>query len=158
MRDMDKAVERLHEAIVNNEKIMVYGDYDVDGTTAVALLYCFITKFSKNVDFYIPDRYNEGYGVSTKGIEYAHQTGVTLIITVDCGIKAVNKVDLANSFGIDVIVCDHHLPDEILPNAVAVLDPKREDCQYLSTICRAAGSGSNWPRRTARSTASISKS
>lgn len=130
MRDMDKAVERLHEAIVNNEKIMVYGDYDVDGTTAVALLYCFITKFSKNVDFYIPDRYNEGYGVSTKGIEYARQTGVNLIITVDCGIKAVNKVDLANSFGIDVIVCDHHLPDEILPNAVAVLDPKREDCHY----------------------------
>ena len=130
MKDMDKAVERLHRAIVGGEKILVYGDYDVDGTTAVALLHSFISRFSDKVDFYIPDRYDEGYGVSTKGISWAAAGGFKLIITVDCGIKAVEKVELAKSFGIDMIICDHHLPDEQLPQAVAVLDPKREDCYY----------------------------
>lgn len=130
MKDMDKAVERLHKAIVGNEKIMIYGDYDVDGTTAVALLYSFIKRFTDNLDFYIPDRYNEGYGISNKGIDYAADSGVNLIITVDCGIKAVEKVEKANSKGIDVIICDHHLSDEKLPPAIAVLDPKRDDCHY----------------------------
>ena len=130
MKDMDKAVERLHRAIVGGEKILVYGDYDVDGTTAVALLHSFISRFTDKVDFYIPDRYDEGYGVSTKGISWAAAGGFKLIITVDCGIKAVEKVELAKSFGIDMIICDHHLPDEQLPQAVAVLDPKREDCHY----------------------------
>ncbi|MGM9792161.1 MAG: single-stranded-DNA-specific exonuclease RecJ [Candidatus Cryptobacteroides sp.] len=130
MKDMDKAVERLHRAISSREKILVYGDYDVDGTTAVALLHSFISRFTDKVDFYIPDRYDEGYGVSTKGISWAAAGGFKLIITVDCGIKAVEKVELAKSFGIDMIICDHHLPDEQLPQAVAVLDPKREDCHY----------------------------
>ncbi len=130
MKDMDVAVERLRKAITGKEKIMIYGDYDVDGTTAVALLHSFIGRFTQNIEFYIPDRYDEGYGVSTKGIKFAKQEGVSLIITVDCGIKAVEKVALANSLGIDVIICDHHLPDEKLPEAVAVLDPKREDCHY----------------------------
>lgn len=130
MKDMDLAVERLHKAIEDGERIMVYGDYDVDGTTAVALLYSFIGRFTDKLDFYIPDRHDEGYGVSAKGIQTACQKGVKLIITIDCGIKAVEKVDMANSLGMDVIICDHHLPDEQLPKAVAVLDPKREDCHY----------------------------
>lgn len=130
MKDMDLAVERLHKAIVGREKIMVYGDYDVDGTTAVSLLHSFIGRFTDQVDFYIPDRHDEGYGVSEKGINTARDNGVKLIITIDCGIKAVEKVNMANSYGIDVIICDHHLPDEQLPAAVAVLDPKREDCNY----------------------------
>ena len=130
MKDMDLAVERLHKAIVLKEKILVYGDYDVDGTTAVALLHSFISRFSDNVDFYIPDRYDEGYGVSTKGINYAKAQGVKLIITVDCGIKAVEKAAMAKSLDMDMIICDHHLPDEILPQVVAVLDPKRDDCHY----------------------------
>lgn len=130
MKDMDKAVERLEKAIRSGEKILVYGDYDVDGTTAVALLHSFISKFTSKVDFYIPDRYNEGYGVSEKGIRWAADGGFSLIITVDCGIKAVEKVALAKSLGIDTIICDHHLPDETLPDAVAVLDPKREDDNY----------------------------
>lgn len=127
MKDMDAAVERLRRAITGKEKIMVYGDYDVDGTTAVALLYSFINRFTPLVEFYIPDRYDEGYGVSSKGINFAKEEGVSLIITVDCGIKAVGKVAEAASLGIDVIICDHHLADEKLPQAVAVLDPKRED-------------------------------
>ena len=130
MKDMDTAVERLHKAIVSGEKIMVYGDYDVDGTTAVSLVYSFIRRYTQAVDFYIPDRYDEGYGVSTKGIETAAAAGCTLIITLDCGIKAIEKVKLARSKGIDVIVCDHHLPEDELPAAVAVLDPKREDDHY----------------------------
>ncbi len=130
MKDMELAVERLHKAIVLKEKILVYGDYDVDGTTAVALLHSFISRFSDNVDFYIPDRYDEGYGVSTKGINYAKAQGVKLIITVDCGIKAVEKAAMAKSLDMDMIICDHHLPDEVLPQVVAVLDPKREDCHY----------------------------
>ena len=130
MKDMDVAVERLRKAISTGEKIMVYGDYDVDGTTAVALVYSFIKRFSDNLDFYIPDRYDEGYGVSIKGIETAAAEGVTLMITLDCGIKAIEKVEYARTKGIDVIICDHHLPEETLPAAVAVLDPKREDCHY----------------------------
>ena len=138
MRDMDKAVERLHRAIAQNEKILIYGDYDVDGTTAVALMYRFLEGVqspiadcqSPNIDYYIPDRYTEGYGVSTQGIDYAVEQGCKLIITLDCGIKAVEKVAYANSKGIDVIVCDHHTPGDTLPDAVAVLNMKRSDCPY----------------------------
>ena len=130
MKDMAKAVERLHSAIAGGEKILVYGDYDVDGTTAVALVYSFIKRFTDQVDFYIPDRYDEGYGVSYKGIDWAADGGFKLIITLDCGIKAIDKVDYARSKGLEVIICDHHLPDESLPDAVAVLDPKRADCTY----------------------------
>ncbi|MCR5547134.1 MAG: single-stranded-DNA-specific exonuclease RecJ [Bacteroidales bacterium] len=130
MKDMDVAVERLHEAIAGKQKILVYGDYDVDGTTAVSLVYSFIRRFTDQVDFYIPDRYDEGYGVSYKSIDWAAEGGFKLLITLDCGIKAVEKVDYAREKGIDVIICDHHLPGESLPAAVAVLDPKREDCNY----------------------------
>jgi len=130
MKDMDKAVERLHKAIQTKEKILVYGDYDVDGTTAVALMYSFIKRFSDNVDFYIPDRYDEGYGVSYKGIDWAAENGFSLIITLDCGIKAIDKTAHAASKGVDMIICDHHLPEDAIPDAVAVLDPKREDCNY----------------------------
>ena len=130
MTDMDAAVERLRKAITTREKILVYGDYDVDGTTAVALVYSFIKRFTSSVDFYIPDRYDEGYGVSIKGIDWAAENKFSLIITLDCGIKAIDKVRHAKELGIDVIICDHHLPEEELPEAVAVLDPKREDCHY----------------------------
>ena len=130
MKDMDKAVERLRSAISSGERILVYGDYDVDGTTAVALMYSFLMRFTKNVDFYIPDRYDEGYGVSVKGIDWAAENSVGLIITLDCGIKAIEKVEYARSKGIDMIICDHHLPEDELPKAAAVLDPKREDCHY----------------------------
>ena len=130
MKDMDKAVERLHEAITKGQKILVYGDYDVDGTTAVALVYSFVRRFTKRVEYYIPDRYDEGYGVSYKGLDWASDNGVDLLITLDCGIKAIEKVEYARSKGIDVIICDHHLPENELPGAVAVLDPKREDCHY----------------------------
>ena len=130
MKGMDAAVERLHKAITGGEKILVYGDYDVDGTTAVALVYSFIRRFTKELDFYIPDRYDEGYGVSYKGLDWAADNGYTLIITLDCGIKAIEKVEYAASKGLDVIICDHHLPEDSLPQAVAVLDPKREDCDY----------------------------
>ena len=128
--DMDAAVDRLDKAIRGREKILVYGDYDVDGTTAVALVYSFIRRFTDRADFYIPDRYDEGYGVSYKGIDFAAEGGFNLIITLDCGIKAIDKVEYARQKGIDVIICDHHLPEESLPRAVAVLDPKREDCHY----------------------------
>ena len=130
MKDMDVAVERLHKAITEGERILVYGDYDVDGTTAVALVYSFIQRFTKRVDFYIPDRYDEGYGVSYKGLDWAAEGGFNLIITLDCGIKAIDKVEYARSKGMEVIICDHHLPEESIPAAVAVLDPKREDCHY----------------------------
>ena len=130
MKDMDKAVERLHEAITKGQKILVYGDYDVDGTTAVALVYSFVRRFTKRVEYYIPDRYDEGYGVSYKGLDWASDNGVDLLITLDCGIKAIEKVEYARSKGIDVIICDHHLPENELPGAVAVLDPKREDDHY----------------------------
>jgi single-stranded-DNA-specific exonuclease len=130
MKDMDKAINRLENALNNNEKILVFGDYDVDGTTSVAMVYSFLSQISSNIDFYIPDRYSEGYGVSFKGIDYASENGFTLIIALDCGIKANEKVEYANQKKIDFIVCDHHNPGEILPNAVAILDPKREDCNY----------------------------
>jgi len=130
MADMDKAVERVHDAVVSREKILVYGDYDVDGTTAVSLVYSFLHRLTSEVDFYIPERYDEGYGVSYKGIDWAAENGFRLIITLDCGIKANEKVDYAKSRGIDMIICDHHLPENELPKAVAVLDPKREDCNY----------------------------
>lgn len=130
MKDMDKAVARLDKALSQREKILVYGDYDVDGTTAVALVYSFLKGITASVDFYIPDRYDEGYGVSIKGIDWAAENGFSLIITLDCGIKAIDKVLYARSKGIDVIICDHHLPESEIPSAVAVLDPKREDCNY----------------------------
>ena len=130
MKDMDKAVERLHKAVVTGEKILVYGDYDVDGTTAVSLVYSFLLRLTDAVDFYIPERYDEGYGVSYKGIDWAVENSFGLIITLDCGIKANEKVEYATSKGIDMIICDHHLPENELPAAMAVLDPKREDCTY----------------------------
>jgi single-stranded-DNA-specific exonuclease len=130
MRDMDRAVERLVRALGDNERIMVYGDYDVDGTTAVALVYSFLKRFTGNITFYIPDRYAEGYGVSVAGIDHAKREGVTLIIALDCGIKANEKVAYALGLGIDFIICDHHRPGDELPPAAAVLDPKRDDCDY----------------------------
>ncbi|MDR1610413.1 MAG: single-stranded-DNA-specific exonuclease RecJ, partial [Candidatus Symbiothrix sp.] len=130
--DMQKAVDRLNQALGNKERIMIYGDYDVDGTTAVALVYKFLEQntWSSNLDYYIPDRYDEGYGISEKGIAYAKETGVTLIIALDCGIKAINKIAYAKSLGIDFIVCDHHMADDVLPDAVAILDAKRSDSTY----------------------------
>ena len=130
MRDMDKAIDRMDLAIKSNEKIMIYGDYDVDGTTAVALVYSFLKKFYNNVDFYLPDRYKEGYGISTAGIEYAAINDFRLIIALDCGIKSNDKVADAKKLGVDFIICDHHRPGDELPNACAVLDPKRADCTY----------------------------
>jgi len=130
MKDMDEAIQRIENAVANEEKILVYGDYDVDGTTAVALVYSFLTGFYPHVEFYIPDRYKEGYGVSEKGVRYAADNDFKLIIALDCGIKAVEKVKLAKDLGVDFIICDHHTPGEVLPEAVAVLDAKREDCNY----------------------------
>lgn len=131
MKDMDSAVQRVEKAVKHNEKIMIYGDYDVDGTTAVALVYKFLRSIGhKNLMFYIPDRYTEGYGISVKGIDIAAARDVKLIIALDCGIKAVEKVSYAASRGVDFIICDHHLPAEEIPHAVAVLDPKRTDCTY----------------------------
>jgi len=129
MKDMDKAVDRINKALENDEKIMIYGDYDVDGTTAVSLVYSYLAKHTSSITYYIPDRYEEGYGLSEKGIRIAHKEGFSLVITLDCGIKANDKVDLANSLGVDVIICDHHTPGEELPAAI-VLDPKRKDCAY----------------------------
>ncbi len=130
MKDMDKACERLCSAIIRKERVLVYGDYDVDGTTAVAMMFMFLSRLSDQIGYYIPDRYTEGYGVSEKGIEYARDNDYGLIITLDCGIRANSMVCLAKSYGIDVIVCDHHNPGEFLPDAFAVLDPKRSDCNY----------------------------
>lgn len=135
MKNMDKAVERLSQAIIYNQKILIYGDYDVDGTSAVALMYSFLSEvigsdYKNFIEYYIPDRYAEGYGISQKGIEYCRDNNFKLLITLDCGIKAIEKVDLANSYGIDVIICDHHLAGDVLPNAVAILDPKCNGCEY----------------------------
>lgn len=130
MKDMDKAVERISTAFANKEHILVYGDYDVDGTTAVSLVYTFLKGLSGNIGYYIPDRYKEGYGISMQGIDWAKENGYTLIIALDCGIKSNDKVDYARSLGVDFIICDHHRPGSELPNAVAVLDPKRNDCPY----------------------------
>lgn len=128
--DMDKAVKRIEKALGNKQRILVYGDYDVDGTTSVALVYKFLRRFTTNMDYYIPDRYDEGYGISVQGIDYAEETGVKLIIALDCGIKAIEMVNYAKSKGIDFIICDHHMPDETLPDAVAVVDAKRPDSTY----------------------------
>jgi len=130
MKDMNIAVERISTAIKKNEKILVYGDYDVDGTTAVALMYSFLKEQYSNVEYYIPDRYKEGYGVSFLGIDFAFQTNCKIMITLDCGIKAVEKVKYARTKGIDVIVCDHHYPGDEIPKALAVLDPKQPGCNY----------------------------
>ena len=130
MKDMDVAVDRLNDAMGRKERIMVYGDYDVDGCTAVALVYKFLQQFYSNIDYYIPDRYDEGYGVSKKGIDFAKETGVKLIIILDCGIKAIDEIAYAKSLGIDFIICDHHVPDEVMPPAAAILNPKREDDTY----------------------------
>jgi single-stranded-DNA-specific exonuclease len=130
MKDMDKAVSRLTMAMQKNEKILVYGDYDVDGTTSVSLVYKFLKQFYANLEFYIPDRYTEGYGISILGIDYAAANDFKLIIALDCGIKAMQKIKYASDLGVDFIICDHHTPDAVLPAAVAVLDPKRNDCNY----------------------------
>lgn len=130
MKDMEEAVNRLENSINNKESILIYGDYDVDGTTSVSLVYSFIRKIYSKVDYYIPDRYSEGYGISIKGIDYAAQMGVKLIIALDCGIKAIDKIAYARSKGIDFIICDHHTPGQEIPDATAVLDPKQSDCSY----------------------------
>ena len=130
MKDMDKAVERIIRAISNKEKILVFGDYDVDGTTSVACMYRFLIKIHAALDFYIPHRYREGYGVSKAGIDHAKENGFTLIISLDCGIKSIDLITYAKQLGIDFIVCDHHLPDEELPPAIAILNPKQKDCNY----------------------------
>ena len=130
MKDMEQAIIRITKALQNQEKIMVYGDYDVDGTTAVALTYSFFSQFTSEIAYYIPDRHKEGYGISSQGIDFAAANGFSLIIALDCGIRSVDKIDYANNLGVDFIICDHHLPGEILPKAIAVLDPKRADCDY----------------------------
>ena len=153
MKDMDKAVDRILSALSSGEKVLVFGDYDVDGTTSVACVYQFLKKFHPLTDFYIPHRYREGYGVSRAGIDHAHENGCTLIIALDCGIKSVELVRYAKELGIDFIVCDHHLPDDVLPPAVAILNPKQKDCPYpykelcgcgvgfklISALCRRLG-------------------
>ena len=130
MKDMDKAVSRIEQAIANDENILVYGDYDVDGTTAVSLMSSYLLSNYPNVATYIPDRYDEGYGISYKGIDFAQDNGFSLIIALDCGIKAIDKVKYASEKGIDFIICDHHRPGDNIPDAIAVLDPKRNDCDY----------------------------
>ena len=130
MKDMDKAVDRLNIAMGRKERILIYGDYDVDGTTAVALVYRFLQQFYSNIDYYIPDRYNEGYGVTRRGVDYAAETGATLVIVLDCGIKAIDEIAYAKEKGIDFIICDHHVQDAELPDAVATLNPKRLDNTY----------------------------
>lgn len=130
MQDMDKAVDRLNKAIGAKEKIMIYGDYDVDGTTSVALVYRYLQNYYSNIEYYIPTRYEEGYGISKKSIDYAESIGVSLVIVLDCGIKAVDEIAYAKSRGIDFIICDHHVPDDVLPDAVAILNPKLENNPY----------------------------
>lgn len=130
MKDMEKAVSRIDNALGNKEKILIYGDYDVDGTTAVSVVFSFLNQCTDHIEFYIPDRYREGYGISFAGIDYAKENGFSLIIALDCGIKAVDKIAYARSLGIDVIICDHHLPDKNIPDALAILNPKQPDCSY----------------------------
>lgn len=130
MKNMETAVHRIVEAIIKKEKILIYGDYDVDGTTSVALMYTFLSDFHELLDFYIPDRYKEGYGISIKGVEYAAKNNCSLVVALDCGIKAFEAIDFANDKGIDFIICDHHLPEEKLPEAYAILNPKQKDCSY----------------------------
>jgi len=150
MKDMDKAVRRLNEAIGRKERILVYGDYDVDGTSSVALVYRFLRSFYSSLDYYIPDRYDDGYGISEKGVDYAATTGAKLVITLDCGIKAINMVHYAKQKGIDFIICDHHKPDDELPEAVAVLDPKRPDDEYPYPHLSACGVGFKFMQAFAR--------
>ena len=130
MKDMDKAVSRIESAIANNENILIFGDYDVDGTTAVALVSSYLKSYYSNVATYIPDRYDEGYGISYKGIDYADDNRISLIIALDCGIKSIDHIAYANQKNIDFIICDHHRPGATLPDAIAILDPKRDDCNY----------------------------
>lgn len=141
MKDMDKAVERVERAISLQEKVIIYGDYDVDGTTSVAMMYSFLKPRIEHIEYYIPDRYSEGYGISPQSINYAVENGFTLIIALDCGIKAVEKIADAKNRGLDFIICDHHNPDEIIPPAVAVLDPKRPDCNYPNKELSGCGVG-----------------
>lgn len=151
MPDMDKAVKRLNKALGNKEKILVYGDYDVDGTTAVALVYKYLRPYSSTLDFYIPDRYDEGYGISYKGIDYAAANGVKLVISLDCGIKAIEKIEYAKKKGIDFIICDHHMPDATLPDAIAVLDAKRVDSTYPYEHLSGCGVGFKFMQAFAKS-------
>jgi single-stranded-DNA-specific exonuclease len=151
MPDMDKAVKRLNKALGNKEKILIYGDYDVDGTTAVSLVYRYLRPYSSTLDYYIPDRYDEGYGVSYKGIDYAAEHGVTLVIALDCGIKAIDKIAYAKQKGIDFIICDHHMPDDALPDAVAVLDAKRTDSVYPYEHLSGCGVGFKFMQAFAKS-------
>jgi len=150
MKDMDVAVDRLKTAINNKERILVYGDYDVDGTTAVSLVFSYLRNIYSHCDVYIPDRYAEGYGVSQQGVEWASANGFTLIIALDCGIKAFEMVDLATTKGIDFIICDHHLPEETIPKALAVLDPKRPDCSYPYKELSGCGLGFKFMQAFAR--------
>lgn len=150
MKDMKVAVDRLKVALDNNERILIYGDYDVDGTTAVALVYSYLKKFHDNCALYIPDRYAEGYGVSLAGVEWAEQNGYSLIIALDCGIKSSEIIALANLKGIDFIVCDHHLPGDSIPGAIAVLDPKQDDCNYPCTDLSGCGLGFKFMQAYAR--------
>jgi single-stranded-DNA-specific exonuclease len=151
MPDMDKAVKRLNKALGNKEKILIYGDYDVDGTTAVSLVYRYLRPYSSTLDYYIPDRYDEGYGVSYKGIDYAAEHDVKLIIALDCGIKAIDKIAYAKEKGIDFIICDHHMPDDVLPDAVAVLDAKRTDSIYPYEHLSGCGVGFKFMQAFAKS-------
>ena len=149
--DMDVAVDRLNQALGHKERILVYGDYDVDGCTAVALVYKFIQQYYSNIDYYIPDRYEEGYGVSYKGVDYAYETGVKLIIVLDCGIKAIDEITYAKKKGIDFIICDHHVPDETLPPAVAILNAKRKDSTYPYPHLSGCGVGFKFMQAFAKS-------
>ena len=151
MPDMDKAVKRLNKALGEREKILVYGDYDVDGTTAVSLVYKFLRPYTTLLDYYIPDRYDEGYGISYKGIDYAANNDVKLIISLDCGIKAIEKIEYAKQKGIDFIICDHHMPDDTLPDAVAVLDAKRVDSIYPYEHLSGCGVGFKFMQAFAKS-------
>ena len=150
-RDMDKAVDRLNLALARKERIMVYGDYDVDGCTAVALVYKFLEQYYSNIDYYIPDRYEEGYGVSIQGVDYAYDTGVKLVIVLDCGIKAIETIAYAKQKGIDFIICDHHVPDDELPPAVAILNAKRRDATYPYTDLSGCGVGFKFMQAFAQS-------
>ncbi|TRX71645.1 single-stranded-DNA-specific exonuclease RecJ [Carboxylicivirga sp. M1479] len=141
MKDMEEAVKRISKAFENKEKILIYGDYDVDGTTSVALVYSFLSLHYNQIDYYIPNRYEEGYGISYKGIDYASEQGITLVIALDCGIKAVDKTEYARDRGIDFIICDHHTPGDVLPQAAACLDPKRPDCTYPDQNLSGCGVG-----------------
>ena len=141
MKDMDVAIKRIQAAVTNQEGILVYGDYDVDGTTAVSIVYSYFKSFNQNIEYYIPDRYKEGYGISRAGLEYAASNGFTLVITLDCGIRSNELVDYGNQLGLEMIICDHHLPGETLPKAAAILNPKRSDCTYPYKELSGAGIG-----------------